>query len=220
MTNIEQNDWEEIIRIYFKENNMAMNQINSFNEFCRTGIQRVVDEIPPFSVGTRTFSFGQIYIGKPTITETNEIPVSLYPCQARKKGTTYNASLYLTIYQTETKKKKETRETFFNVHIGDIPIMVQSDYCVLANANEADLIKHNECIHDPGGYFIIMGNERVLINLEGLGIEKAYVFEDKKRDTFLAEIRSAGVALQLVYNKKSNIIEVICPIYFEKVKKI
>ena len=53
-----------------------------------------------------------------------------------------------------------------NVIIGKIPIMVGSKYCVLnnhANNTKSDM---DECKFDEGGYFIVLGSEKVIIPQE------------------------------------------------------
>lgn len=45
---------------------------------------------------------------------------------------------------------------------GRMPIMLRSSNCVLSQCRSyAELAKYNECPHDPGGYFIIKGQEKV-----------------------------------------------------------
>lgn len=44
---------------------------------------------------------------------------------------------------------------------GKIPIMLRSTYCLLNGLTDRDLTELNECILDPGGYFIINGSEKV-----------------------------------------------------------
>ena len=42
-----------------------------------------------------------------------------------------------------------------------MPIMLRSSNCVLTGKNAAELAKMNECPHDPGGYFVSKGVEKV-----------------------------------------------------------
>jgi DNA-directed RNA polymerase III subunit RPC2 len=42
-----------------------------------------------------------------------------------------------------------------------MPIMLRSSNCVLAGKSQFELAKMNECPHDPGGYFIVKGQEKV-----------------------------------------------------------
>jgi len=46
-----------------------------------------------------------------------------------------------------------------------MPIMLKSSHCVLTGKSEYELSKLNECPHDPGGYFIVKGQERVSFDL-------------------------------------------------------
>lgn len=39
--------------------------------------------------------------------------------------------------------------------------MLRSSNCVLYKKSEYELSKLNECPHDPGGYFIVRGTEKV-----------------------------------------------------------
>jgi DNA-directed RNA polymerase III subunit RPC2 len=42
-----------------------------------------------------------------------------------------------------------------------MPIMLRSSNCVLTNKSEYELSKMSECPHDPGGYFVVRGTEKV-----------------------------------------------------------
>ncbi len=41
--------------------------------------------------------------------------------------------------------------------------MLGSTHCNLYNKSEAELMKMNECIYDPKGYFILKGTEKVVL---------------------------------------------------------
>lgn len=47
------------------------------------------------------------------------------------------------------------------VCIGRMPIMLRSRHCVLAGQADRDLAKLEECPYDPGGYFVVKGQEKV-----------------------------------------------------------
>ncbi|KAI5300227.1 DNA-dependent RNA polymerase II, partial [Ascosphaera atra] len=47
-----------------------------------------------------------------------------------------------------------------HIHIGEMPIMLKSKYCILKDLNEQSLYNWNECPYDSGGYFIINGSEK------------------------------------------------------------
>jgi DNA-directed RNA polymerase III subunit RPC2 len=59
-----------------------------------------------------------------------------------------------------------------NLLIGRMPIMLQSSNCVLAGKSHYQLAKMNECPLDPGGYFIVRGQEKVILIQEQLSWNK------------------------------------------------
>jgi DNA-directed RNA polymerase II subunit RPB2 len=129
-----------------------------------------------------TIHFGQIYLSKPIMTESDGSTQSLFPHEARLRNLTYAAPLYVDM-------KKEIRvadpasadNALFNdlgdmvwevehcddeyqkVFIGKVPIMLRSAYCVLANLSDSELEQVGECPYDQGGYFVINGSEKVLL---------------------------------------------------------
>ena len=89
---------------------------------------------------------------------------------------TYQTELYCAveikkiIYGEENKatgvksiKSTELKYTKDRVLIGKIPIMIRSRFCHLSNLTKEQIVKQGECRYDQGGYFIINGNEKVLV---------------------------------------------------------
>ena len=65
--------------------------------------------------------------------------------------------------------------------------MVKSKYCILDS-----LSKNNECQYDPGGYFIINGNEKVIICQEKIVHNLIQIYKNNKlsnKYAYLCEIR-------------------------------
>ena len=58
--------------------------------------------------------------------------------------------------------------------------MLRSSHCVLSGKSEHELAKMNECPHDPGGYFIVRGQERVILIQEQLSRNRMIVEDDRK----------------------------------------
>lgn len=78
------------------------------------------------------------------------------------------------------------------VPLAKIPIMLGSVKCNLYGLSEQDKIEKGECEKDKGGYFIIKGNERVLMGqIRGNYNRHNISFkEDKSKKYYLAEIRT------------------------------
>jgi DNA-directed RNA polymerase subunit B len=71
------------------------------------------------------------------------------------------------------------------IHIGDMPVMVKSNACILHNMPEHKLIELAEDPRDPGGYFVINGSERVIVGLEDLSYNKIIVDMEEATGTLL-----------------------------------
>ncbi|GJY10683.1 DNA-directed RNA polymerase III subunit 2 [Tanacetum coccineum] len=66
------------------------------------------------------------------------------------------------------------------VIIGRMPIMLRSSSCVLHGKDEEELAKLGECPLDPGGYFVVKGNEKVILIQEQLSKNRIIIDTDKK----------------------------------------
>ena len=84
-----------------------------------------------------------------------------------------------------------------NINLGKIPIMVNSNYCVLNK--QLELKKNNECLYDHGGYFIINGNEKVVVSQDRIAENKTYVFKETGPMQIRPKI-SSGVPVGSVYD--------------------
>ena len=90
------------------------------------------------------------------------------------------------------------------IYLGKIPIMVQSDFCVLNGLSRELRHSFGECRNDPGGYFIINGKEKTISVQEKFGDNMLYIrkgrlvmnadSEEEAVDDYLysAEIRSVS----------------------------
>lgn len=175
--------WQEacwtVITAYFDEKGLVRQQLDSFDEFIQMSVQRIVEESRAIELQPQlqymsakdpnkrySIKFEQIYLSKP-IHRSNEGTAYLWPNEARLRNLTYAAPLYVDIRKTTHQDNQQTSEgKLEKVHIGDIPIMLRSQYCLLYDMTDRDLSELNECPLDPGGYFIINGSEKVLIAQE------------------------------------------------------
>jgi DNA-directed RNA polymerase beta subunit len=117
------------------------------------------------------------------------------PTDARQRNFTYSSNLTVDIIITaktlgdDNEYAIDTKQ-LNGVLLGKIPIMVKSNYCILNN--KVALINGHECKYDYGGYFLINGNEKVIISQDRISENKTYVFVNNKVSTYshIAEIRS------------------------------
>lgn len=153
-------------------------QKQSFEEFVESGLQKIFDDIKEIrpevpDVGELVIKFGAVRITKPMLKEADGSMRRIFPMEARIRGLTYSAPIYVEMTPYINNKEYKTVE----VQIGELPIMVKSKYCSLYGLSDEKLIEMGEDPEDRGGYFIINGNERVLVLVEELAPNRIIVEE-------------------------------------------
>jgi len=191
----------ELIRKYFEENSLVKSNIESFNYFVEKGMTEIVQEIgdivptiiPPEMEDFR-IKLDKLEIEKPSLVEADGSKRDIYPSEARLRKLSYSAPIYLNVSVHIDGIQRET----FKTQVGRIPIMVKSKYCHLSNLTGDKVIERGEDPDDPGGYFILNGNERVLITVEDLASNKMF-FERKKSgpSKYVAQIFSERGAYRI-----------------------
>jgi DNA-directed RNA polymerase beta subunit len=205
----EETSWK-IINSYFSVNKgyqLVKHQIDSFNDFVLRKLEQIIDGFNTIEINhgfnpelekfkyVLTINVKNPILGKPTITEKDGSTKLMTPNDARKRNFTYASNLTVDIainaksLNEETNEYLEESKEIKSVPLGKLPIMVKSNYCVLKNIYEKN---NNECLYDYGGYFIINGNEKVIISQDRISENATYVFLSNKVSTYshIAEIRS------------------------------
>jgi DNA-directed RNA polymerase subunit B len=164
-----------IIYDILRREGVARQHLNSYNEFIERGLQSIIDEVNEVLVETAEYPYkiklGRIKLQQPRIMELDGSITHLAPMEARLRNLTYGAPIMLECSVVEDGKVLETRF----IHVGDMPVMVKSNACILHNLPESKLVEFGEDNKDPGGYFIINGSERVIVGLEDLSYNKIIV---------------------------------------------
>ncbi len=164
-----------IVKNYLKNHSLVESNIISFNNFIKHRMQEIVEEINN-SIDNDDFeiNLGKIEVGKPKIVEADGSSSFITPNEARLRNLTYAAPITL-----ELTVKKDGQTDSEIVEIGKIPVMIGSEACNTHGMSREELIENYSDPKDPGGYFIIKGNERVMIMAEDLA-ENQFVVEPGK----------------------------------------
>jgi len=184
-----------IINDILTRDGVAKQHLTSFDEFLKKGLQEIIDEINHIDIENAEYPYkiqlGRIQFKQPRMMELDGSVTHITPAEARMRNVSYIAPLMLEANVIEDGKTLETRF----IHIGDVPVMVKSDACILRNFTEQKLIDHAEDPYDPGGYFIINGSERVIVGLEDLSYNKIIVDAEKVggKKVFKAKVYSSIV---------------------------
>ena len=213
----ESNNCWDILDTYFQKggspessNPLVKHQIDSYNKFIDNTLGQIIAGFNPIKIkvanpkndlGSDNTYCISINILLPSVTKPSyQLPDGtqniMTPYIARMNNMSYSSSVYVNVHVvTEVTNKNGMTEKFDktlnNIYIGKIPIMVKSKLCVSNQIPGICEENNNECIYDFGGYFIINGNEKVLISQDRINENKTLVFQPNNNcEGLYAEIRS------------------------------
>jgi len=180
----QQQEGHTLVKKYLEEHSLVESNIVSFNNFINHRMQEIVEElnenIPNEDIEIK---LGKIKVGRPEIVEADGSSHLITPAEARIRGLTYSAPLSVEI----TIKQLGQIESH-DVEIGMIPIIVKSDMCNLSGMEKEELIENYIDPLEPGGYFIINGNERVIVMTEDLAENQPFI--EKSKDKIMLRLFS------------------------------
>ena len=187
MNNQEDIIWNIIDR-YFKDNPdfLTKHHLNSYNDFINKGIPTIFRENNPIKIlkeqdeKTKEFKLqcflylggkngDKIYYGKPIIYDENNYKHYMFPNEARLRNMNYSFSIHydievqFSIFNEATENYENTNINIERQLLGRFPIMLKSDLCILKGLDKETCFNMGECRNDPGGYFIIDGNEKSVV---------------------------------------------------------
>ncbi len=165
-----------LIKKYLEDHSLVESNITSFNEFIEHRMQEIVEEISD-TMNNEEFeiSLGKVSVGKPKVIEADGSSSFIMPFEARLRNLTYSAPVSLEI--TIKKGDQIDSET---VEIGKIPIMVKSKACNTHGMDSEQLTENYSDPLDAGGYFIVNGNERVMVMAEDLAENQPFIETNSK----------------------------------------
>lgn len=185
--------------------------VNSFNWLADKGLFLLPDSVSSQYLRVSDIeldkrlkiSVDSCYLDKPSLpthsgTDTRTArPSHFYPSEARQRRITYGSDFSVKfkfeVFQGETKQSEIVIDQAYT----QIPIMLGSKLCHLSDMSPIKKVEIREEPHEPGGYFICNGNEKVirLLCLPRRNIPIAmnrgtYVKRGPKFTTFGSAIRS------------------------------
>ncbi len=175
-----------LIKNYFEENGVNKADIESFNNFIEKELQAILEEnrtveptIIPSNVDDFKIRLDRIWVTKPEITEADGSTRPVYPVEARMRKLSYAAPIFLEVSAHINGVQRES----FKTQIGSLPIMLKSKNCHLSTLSRDELVRLGEDPDDPGGYFIINGTEKAIVDIEDLASNR-----------FIVERNSTGIS--------------------------
>lgn len=167
-----------LLKKFFEENSLIQADLDSFNTFVNEELKVILKEnevieptiIPP-NVESFEIHLDNIWVTKPEITEADGSKRDILPSEARMRKLSYAAPVFMEVSAHINGVKRED----FTLQIGNLPIMLKSEFCHLKDKSAQELIALGEDPSDPGGYFIINGTEKVVVKIEDLAANRMMV---------------------------------------------
>ena len=209
--------WEVVDSFFKRDNMLANHQIGSYNDFISNVFPNILSQYFPMTINVNnelshdpelqsehlkkikelTINIVKLNVKKPLIHENNGSVKLMTPNEARLRGFTYSSPIYIDI-SVQVKIIEDGNivtlpdNIIKDVLFGKIPIMIKSKYCILDDYKNTYL-EMNECKYDNGGYFIINGNEKVLITQIKIANNEVFVYNNSRNTKYklIAEVRSA-----------------------------
>jgi DNA-directed RNA polymerase beta subunit len=189
-----------LIQKYFEERSFVDSDIGSFNNFIENELQKIVEEnkeiiptIIPHNIDDFKIKLDKIWVTKPEITEADGSKRDIYPVEARLRKITYSAPVFIEVSAHINEVQRES----FTTQIGNIPVMLHSNFCHLSGLSREDVISKGEDPDDPGGYFIINGTEKVLIDIEDLASNKFLVEKGHTTSPYVGKLFSESGSFKI-----------------------
>ena len=239
-------DTWKVVDNYFNvhDNYLTKHHLDSFNDFVLNKIPLTIKQYNPqklykelnketniFKYETHIYYGGKdgnsIYIGRPIIfkdIDETQMKKTLYPNEARLRNLTYASYIFCDVHveyiiRSESSDDIIITKEFKQVNLGQIPIMLQSKICMLFGAS-FDLRKSmGECPYDQGGYFVVEGQEKVIVSHERKTENKLYIVNSLEGlYSYSAQIKSIpddsfkyARTTVVNINKSSNVITIRLP---------
>jgi DNA-directed RNA polymerase beta subunit len=170
-----------IVKNYLNKHSLVESNITSYNNFIEQRLQEIVNDISENMVSDDfEITLGKVEVGRPRVIEADGSSSIITPTEARLRNLTYSAPIKM-----ELTVKKDDQVDSEIVEIGKIPVMVKSNICNTRGMSKEELINNYIDPLDPGGYFIINGNERVMVMAEDLAENQPFIEKDKKGNLIL-----------------------------------
>ncbi|XP_076957461.1 DNA-directed RNA polymerase III subunit 2-like [Bidens hawaiensis] len=170
----------QLLPEFLKVRGLQKQHLDSFNYFVGTEIKKIVraNNLVTAKMDPKVYlRYTDVWIGRPSEV-VDGVTDSLTPQNCRLADKTYSAPIYVNIEYCNGNDSRMLMKR--DVVIGRMPIMLRSLSCVLHGKDEDELARLGECPLDPGGYFVVKGNEKVILIQEQLSKNRIIIDSDKK----------------------------------------
>lgn len=207
----------KIIESYFNGRHsscLVRHQLESYNDCIHRQIPQTIQMFNPVIIHSDKdilpdsdnkysleieITFTNLKLYPPQIYENNGATKLMMPVEAKLRNVTYASNMTIDVNITyhirdavNMEKPRTIKNVIPKVSIGKFPIMVKSSICVLTQNTHINPVSVGECEFDHGGYFIIKGSEKTVLQQERAAQNIVYCYDGKNTSkcSWYAEIKS------------------------------
>lgn len=178
----------KLVPAFLRIKGLVKQHTDSYNHFIKFGLKNIVEankwvrsDVDPHVY----LQYLDVEVGTPEVEEMLGMRRPTTPQECRLRDLTYSAPITVSVEYTRGAERVLKK----GIVIGRIPVMLRSEICALSGKPDEELAKMYECPLDPGGYFIVKGQERVLLIHEQLS-KNTLVVEHDPRGAAAAHVMS------------------------------
>lgn len=216
------NDDGKLLRQLLLTKGFSKPVIDSYNNVVMNSIPKIIETYDIKLLNGDIIKFSDLkYIRPFTIDiKKNGAQRPLYPMEARRKNMPYMATMKITARRYNILNNKLVpipEEVIKDVTIGSIPVMIGSVLDHLGkkqseldeeNSLKNERLENGEGPVDPGGYFQIKTQEKVLLNIEHLRTLYPFAYADKGEYNVRYTSQTLTESKLVIVYEKKNIINV------------
>jgi len=206
----------KLIDAYFSSDmdgaQLVKHQTQSYDDFISSKIESVIECLNPVEASdgfcpelgrnrnTLSIRFSNPNLAMPVISEKDGSNKVMVPNDARLRNMTYSsvltvdADVILRTFSVDQNDYVMSSRHITGISLGRIPLMVRSKYCMLSR--QPAPVPVDECRYDYGGYFVVNGNEKVIISQDRIAENRTYIFTNTAKSassySHTAEVRSVS----------------------------
>ena len=181
---------KDIMRNYLSFNKLTQQHIDVYNQFIKKSANIICSKVIPMDDG-RTIHFENLKFEKPYY-QVKMTKRKLMPMYARRHYMTYDSEW--TVDLVIKKDNQVIYKSDKRVVIAKIPVMLFSMLCHLENKTAYELVELGEDPIEQGGYFIIVGVEKILMLEEKLSTNRIFIMNSSPK------IKKYKTAMRLTSN--------------------
>ena len=206
-------DSGRLLRKYIQSEGFSAHHIEVYDNWTKhSSFQSVCGRPLMFSNGHRLM-FENLVIFSPRYTKDGKV-LPLTPKLAREQGASYSSDWHVDVVHRDANGEEIDRKP--SVCIASVPTMLKSSKCILRGKSDKELTLLGEDPRDPGGYFIVVGSEKVVLLREMLSLNKIFLMDTGGKgssSTRMTVSTHRGTSLiELVLDKKTrSIIKIRLP---------